>query len=218
MATREQIPTLAGEVVKHQAGFEALSTENAQAAILDMPAFIACACEAWTNRTVVAQAQKTEGYLRLISGEETLLLDSTDGTQSIGHSSAVFDGWIDPNFKNWGLNTGSNLATEVTNVQVHEMIKDGTFEKIYGSLGGNLDELCFTQGQIVQFCQKHRGWLRTERYGTFFLFKVGSKFFVAGVYFDSGRLKVYVCRLSHDCVWLAVSRRRFVIPQLNLGS
>jgi len=215
MATREQLPVLAGELVKQQSGFNALSTKNAQAAILDMPAFIACACEAWTNHTAVAQVQKTEGYLRLISGEETLLLYPTDGTQSIGHSSAVF-GWIDPDFKNWGLNTGSNLATEETAVQVNEIIKNGPFGKIFGSLGGNLDALCFTQGQIVQFCQKHPSWLRSDGHKTFFLFKVGAKFFVAYVYVDDGgSLDVNVDKFSNDYVWNADYRHRVVVPQLE---
>jgi hypothetical protein len=215
MATREQIPTLAGELVKQQSGFNALSVEDAQSAILDMPAFIACACEAWTNRTAVAQVQKTEDYLRLISGQETLLLDPTDGTQSIGQSSAVF-GWIDPNFKNWGLNTGSNLATEETAVQVHEIIKNGPFEKIFGSLGGNLDALCFTQGQIVQFCQKHPSWLRSDGHKTFFLFKVGAKFFVADVRVrDDGSLDVRVRKFSRVNVWYAGYRHRVVVPQLD---
>jgi hypothetical protein len=215
MATIKQIPVLAGKIVECQDGFNALTTENAQAAILDMPAFIACACEAWTNRTAVAQVQKTEGYLRLISGEETLLLYPTDGTQSIGHSSAVF-GWIDPDFKNWGLNTGSNLATEETAVQVNEIIKNGTFRKIFGSLGGNLDALCLTQDQIVQFCQKHPSWLRSDGDKTFFLFKVGAKFFVAYVYvYDDGSLFVRVHKLANDRVWAAGYQRRVVVPQLE---
>jgi hypothetical protein len=215
MATRIQVPALAGEIVKHQADFYVLSNEDAQAAILKPSEFIACACGAWTK---YIEAQKTEGYLRLISGEETLLLDPTDGTQSIGHCGAVFDGWIDPNFKNWGLNTGRNLATEETVLQVHEMIKDGTFEKNYRSLGGNLDELCFTQSQIIQFCQKHRNLLRTDGYGTFFLFKVDTEFFVADVRFGSVGLNVNVRRFSNDCVWNADYRHRFVVPQLNLGN
>ena len=93
MATREQIPTLAGELVKHQSGFKALSTKDAQTAILDMPAFLKCACEAWTNRNT--QVQKSEEYLKLISGGEALLLDSTDGAQFIGLSDAIFNGGID---------------------------------------------------------------------------------------------------------------------------
>lgn len=55
MATKEQIPTLAGEMVKNQGGFKALSTDDAQSAILDMPAFISCACLAWKNRNMPSQ-------------------------------------------------------------------------------------------------------------------------------------------------------------------
>lgn len=219
MATKEEIPTLAGEAVKHQSGFEALSTENAQAAILNMPAFIACACEAWTNRTMVGQVQKIERYLMLIPEEETLLLEPVNDTRFIGLCSEVFTGWIDPNFNNWGLNNGRNLATTETAIQVHEMIKDGTFEKIYESLG-NLDELCFTQSQIVQLCQKHHIWFKTRGYATlFFLFKVGAKYFVARTLFGScGPKDVDVSHLSRDHVWRARNHHRFVLPQQTLGN
>jgi hypothetical protein len=101
------------------------------------------------------------------------------------------------------------------NVQVYEMIKDGTFEKIYGRFDNNLDTMCLTQGQIIGFVKKYRNWLRTDGYGTFFLFKVGTEFFVANVFFGSGGLYVHVYRSSHVSVWSADDRHRFVLPQLT---
>jgi hypothetical protein len=52
MATKKQIPTLAGEMVKNQEGLNVLSEQDAQDAILDTPSFLALACEAWKNRNV----------------------------------------------------------------------------------------------------------------------------------------------------------------------
>jgi hypothetical protein len=211
MAKREQIPTLVGEMVKHQVGFNALSTKNAQAAILDMPAFIACACEAWTNRTQIQEpkVQETKGYLKLISGAETLTLDACEDSLISG-STEIFDGGIDPDFENYGCNVIGS-STGPTNVQVHEMVVDGTFDKIYASQGRELDSMCLTKGQIKSFVKKYRNWLRTDGYGTFFLFKVGAEFFVARVRFDSGRLRVRVFRFSGGNVWYADYRHRFVI-------
>jgi hypothetical protein len=60
MATKKQIPVLAGEITKNQECFNALSEADAQAAILDMPSFIAMACVAWTNRNVIATATASD--------------------------------------------------------------------------------------------------------------------------------------------------------------
>ncbi len=162
-------------------------------------------------------AESIVDCLKLISGAETLTLDPTDGAEMISKRSDIFDGYIDSDFKNYGCNIKSQ-STDAMNVQVHEMVEDGTFEKIYSSQGRELDSMCLTQGQIISFVQKYRNWLRTDGYGTFFLFKVDSKFFVAFVCFASGLLFVRVLHLSYDGVWGAGRRRRFVLPQLTLGS
>jgi hypothetical protein len=132
---------LAGELVKQQSGFNALSTENAQSAILNMPAFIACACEAWSN---CAQVKKTEGYLKLISGAETLTLDETNGTETIAKAKDPFNGYLDSDFRNWNLDVPSQ-PTKEQKVSVFEMTKNGTFSQIYNGLSSNLDSLCLTQ-------------------------------------------------------------------------
>jgi hypothetical protein len=63
--------------------------------------------------------------------------------------------------------------------------------------------------------QKHRKWLRTDGYGTFFLLKVGNEFFVELVHVVSGGLlEARVRRFLHAYVWRAEYRRRFVLPQL----
>ncbi len=85
-------------------------------------------------------------------------------------------------------------------------------------MGENLDLMCLTKGQIKGFVKKYRNWLRTDGYGTFFLFKANNQFFVAFVGFDSGGLRVYVGRFSDGYVWFTGYRLLFVIPQLNLGN
>jgi hypothetical protein len=145
---------------------------------------------------------------------EPLTLTPTDGSQTIAKAGKFFTGYLDLNFKKWGTNVSSH-STKETKVEVHELIKDGNFAEIYGSLSTNLDNLCLTQPQIIQFVEKHKQWLLADGYGTFFLFKANGEFFVAcvGVGSDGGLL-VVVLRFDFDSVWCAGCRRRFVLPQL----
>jgi len=161
-------------------------------------------------------AENIAGVVKLISGTETLELDETDGKATIAKAKDTFPGWIDGNFENYGTNVRSPV-TKKTQVTVHEMIKDGTFAQIFGGMSDDLNSLCLTQPQIIQFVQKHRKWLRTGGYGTFFLFKVGEEFFVARVLFDGdGQLEVNALRFSYGDWWCAEDGRRIVVPQLEL--
>ena len=156
------------------------------------------------------------GYLKPISSSEPLTLDPTDGTETIAQATDLFTGYIDSDFRNWGCDVKSE-PTKTTQVFVHEMIKDGTFAQIFNGMSDDLNSLCLTQSQIIQFVKKHRKWLRTDGYGTFFLFKVGEEFFVAYVsFYSGGRLEVRVARFSYGRVWYAALRRRIVVPQLTL--
>jgi hypothetical protein len=159
------------------------------------------------------------GFVKLISGGEVLELDETDGKETIAKAKDTFPGWIDPDFKAYGCDMKSE-PTKKTRVSVHEMIKPGTFAQIFNGMSDDLNSLCLTQSQIIQFVQKHRKWLRTEGCGTLFLFKVGKgeddELFIARAYFgDDGLLVIRVNGLSYDRVWDARHRRRVVVPQLN---
>jgi len=100
-------------------------------------------------------------------------------------------------------------------VDVHEMAKDATFSQMFGGLNADVNKICFTQHQIKNFVKKHRAWLRTEGYATFFLFKSKGNFFVASVaFYSDGSLRVDVGRFGGSCVWRAGSRFRLVVPQL----
>lgn len=165
------------------------------------------------ERQKVFGTASPEVFLKIISGGETVKLDAVKGNVTITDSKNVFSS-IDGDFKNWKINTSGN-ATAETPVDVYEMTQNATFTQMFGSLHNDLDKLCFTQHQIVNFVTKHRNWLRTEGYGTFFLFKSGEQFFVAYVYFrGDDSLSVYVNRFGRSSVWLASLRRRLVAPQL----
>ena len=154
-----------------------------------------------------------ETILRLISGGKSLALDAVDGTETLADAKDTF-AWIDSDFKNWGADE-KGPATKETPVDVHEMTKDAFFSQIFGSLNSDVRQLCLTQHQIKKFVRKYRNWLRTDGYGTFFLFESRGNFFVADVRFRSvDELGVHVRQFEYSVVWRAEGRRRVVVPQL----
>ncbi len=175
----------------------------------------------WFNNLTFEQREALMGkqpemvlYLKLLSGAETLMLDALDGKETLATAKEVFPSGIDGDFKNWGTNK-AGIATKETSVDVHELVKDGTFAQMFGSLGTDLDKLCLTQAQIKNFCKKHPNWLRKDGYATFFLFKVEDQFFVADVRVNSDGLYVYVLRFEDAYVWIAERSHRMVVPQLT---
>ena len=151
-------------------------------------------------------------YLKLL---ETVSLPACNGSRHIAQAEDVFKYYIDSDFKNWNLDNVS-ATTPQTNVSVHEMIKDATFVQMFGCLGPDLDKLCLSQHQIVEFCQMHPARLREEGYATFFLFKEGDQFYVADVHVYADGLRVRVDRLERGIVWFGECRRRLVVPQLTV--
>lgn len=158
----------------------------------------------------MVEAEGAQPVLRLISGGETLVLDETDGVETIPASEGVFV-YIDPDFKNWGAGEASD-PTPRTPVAVHELARDARFSQMFGN---NPDALCLTQNQILGFIKKHRNWLRTDGYATFFLFRSRGELFVALVdFFDREGLFAFVRRFEYDNVWSAEGGHRIVLPQL----
>ncbi|MDH5442369.1 MAG: hypothetical protein OEX08_02075, partial [Candidatus Nomurabacteria bacterium] len=117
----------------------------------------------------------------------------------------------------WGCDT-PQPATKKTDVDVYEMYnKNADFKTLFGSLSSDLKSLVFeSQGQIEKFAKENKEWLRTDGYGTFFLFieKIDNeeKLFVAGVDQGSGGLMVGVHHLSFGHVWNACYAHRVVVP------
>jgi hypothetical protein len=106
--------------------------------------------------------------LRLISGEEALVVDPADGRQTLGQATDVFR-YIDDNFERWNCNI-MGPPTKETAVRVYEMIRNSTFGELFGGFGTALDSLALTQAQIKQFAKHYRDWLQEGGNGTFFLF------------------------------------------------
>jgi len=143
---------------------------------------------------------------RFHPGDETLMLDALDGKET----------FIDDDFKEWGTDK-SSIATKEQAVVVHELVKNATFAQMFDSLGTDLDKLCLTQAQIINFCKKYPEWLRKIEKATFFLFKVEDQFFIAHVrVFSDNSLYVFVYRFGNVLVWRAGQSLGLVVPQLVL--
>lgn len=209
----QQRNKMASVFVENQRLLKDLSTSDGQWAIQNPKQAIALYIEAIKNRNKTMSIVFDNEYLKLISGNETLVIDQCDGSRVIADANDVFD-YIDSDFRNWKADEVGQ-ATLDTPVNVCELVKDGTFSDFFSSLTPDMDKLCFTQDQIIGFVKKHRDWLRTDGLATFFPFKSHNKFFVARVRFDSdGRLHVSVHELEFGGRWGAGGRRRVVVPQL----
>jgi hypothetical protein len=92
------------------------------------------------------------------------------------------------------------------------MIRNSTFQELFGGFGAALDSLALTQAQIKQFAKHHRDWLQEGGNGTFFLFKIGNEFFVAAAYlFSDGQIGMRLRRLTLERVFRAQKRHRLVV-------
>jgi len=158
--------------------------------------------------------KRSNKFLWLISGGVSLTVDAVDGTEILADAKDVFSGGIDSDFINWEADEPDRSTVE-TPVDVYEMTQDATFSQMFGDLSSDVRRLCLTQHQIKNFVKKHRSWLRTEGYATFFLFESKGYFFVAVVLFDSrGGLFVRVLQFEDSHVWDAGIRHRLVVPRL----
>ncbi len=158
---------------------------------------------------------KKSNLLSLLYENEKIVLLALSGNRTIYGSKEVFPSYVDEDFKNWDLNKKSKSTPE-TEVKIYEMAKDATFKDIFTSLSDDLDSLCLTQDQIIDFCVKYPERLRQDGHGTFFLFKKRrlfrrDKFFVVFVIVGSGGLGVRVRRFGGAGVWSAGCRHRVVV-------
>jgi hypothetical protein len=148
--------------------------------------------------------------LKLISGDEPLVLDPTDGQETLAQATDIFR-YIDSNFEQWNCNM-AGPPTKETPIQVYEMVRDSTLQEMFGGFGVPLGRLALTQAQIRQFVNRYPDWLKKGGNGTFFLFEVGKEFFVVALYlFSDGRLGARVRRLTLERVLRAKKLHRLVL-------
>ncbi len=127
----------------------------------------------------------TNDHLRLISGEEELTLEPSNGTYTIYRAKSVF-------VRQHGIFRrfdDRDSSTKITFVQVYDVVKGETLDQIYRDPKG-LDALCFTQSQIINFVKKYPNWLYNGSGGTLFLIKARGAYYVVSVQKDIGRFSI----------------------------
>jgi hypothetical protein len=153
-------------------------------------------------------------YLKAVSRRNQIEIAPTSGTGMIAGASDVFTGGIDHEFVIHGKNI-KGKPTNVTKVQVFQIVKKGTFAQILGGFGEKKDRLCFEQEQIKSFVRDHTRWLAKDQNVTFFLFRgKNRKILIARVDWDTGNLWVDSLSPSLCIVWSTNYHNRFVFPQL----
>lgn len=162
--------------------------------------------------------------LYLISDKETMILRALNGRRCIARARETFKFHIDHNFKDWGLDK-EGIATPETEVQVHEMEGNGTFQDIFGALPGAWEEKWLSQDQVIEFCECHRHWLTDTYLAGAFLCKINEdqpvdeakpqdNLFFMNVFGFEQRLYTYVYKFNHPADWGTGRVRRFIVPKL----
>lgn len=164
------------------------------------------------------------GILRLISGDQPLILKSTDG----GH---ILPGGGDPFESFHGLEDLSwrNSMVSEMPIMVHEMIDEGMFWDAFKTLPGTWNQKALFGYQIKEFCVSFHNWLGKERKQTFFLArrneflpvdennpKENLIVVVVEVWHDDS-VKARYCPLSDYDIHPGLYRYRVVSPQLMLA-
>ena len=75
-------------------------------------------------------------------------------------------------------------ATGETEVEIRKVVKDSTFGNLFFSFKRDLENLCFTQNQIVVFFEKYSHRLSCESRNAF-LSKIGDKFVIFNVFLSN---------------------------------
>lgn len=90
---------------------------------------------------------------------------------------------------------------KLISIQEYELIKPAKYADMFTSLTDNLDEICFSQVQIIEFCKKHSEKFRPNNYAYLFLTKINEEYCVANVRLYSvlsETLNVYVYPLFDE--------------------
>jgi len=163
---------------------------------------------------------QTFELLKLVSDSEKLTIEAVPGTEIIPMAEDLFGiGELDEikwAFKNYEADD-PGTATDKTIVEVYKMQKHLTFTKVFNCLNCEIESLCLTQHQILEFIRKYRCWVNKQGETTLFPFISKGKTFVAVVIApktDSTQiLHVNLCHLrDEEHEWWVLSN--VVVPIL----
>lgn len=105
--------------------------------------------------------------LRALYEDKNIVLPELNGHRTIYKDREVFRLLKDERFKEINQRGGQTPKSEIV---FYSLAISATFKEIFNSLSSDLNELCFTQHQIIKICENHREFLKPG-YATFFLIK-----------------------------------------------
>lgn len=149
-------------------------------------------------------------------GRERLFIGGTLGRRNIAEAIHLFS-HIDPTFEE--LKCGAKGEPRgKTPVSVHEIIGTTTYGDMFASVCTNMQELSFTQGQILAFVEKNSLWLLDSSFTTIFPLKVRDSFFAVQIRSPHSNADLEICRheLSTAIAWVHGVRRRAVFPESSI--
>ena len=166
------------------------------------------------NTLAVPDVKRSLKFSTLVSKEKEFIIRPTRGLRTICKAADVFHAGIDSDFTEYKTDVRSR-ATSKMEVQIFEQIHNGKLAELFADFGQKLDDICFTQDQIISFVESYDKMISRNGWGTLLLFKVHSCHYVAAVSRNDNGVLVYMFRLfpvGHTL--LARDDHRIVIPQL----
>jgi hypothetical protein len=131
--------------------------------------------------------------------KQKLGLPATDGSVNL-KNSGLFGKCLDPDYINWDLNK-KQKATKAQGIKAYRLMADVRFKKMFAFFNKNIDELCLTQNQIVDYCEKYKNHLKSCR-SVFVPFKENREYFIANVYLVDEKYCASIFPLNDYFNWL----------------
>jgi hypothetical protein len=113
-------------------------------------------------------------------------------------------------------------STREVLVDIYEVSKKTSFQSAFTSLTKNAERLCFSEDQIISFCENHKAWITTRYHGLYFLMQTQRSsipygtfgvFDLAGVHLEKDEIKIYADASHRNDNWSPEKCDRIVVPR-----
>jgi len=164
-----------------------------------------------TFLSLLSCISKKNEILTLVSDGEKIIIEALpSGYSTISQAKDVFP-YVGPDIEYRNLNNEQNAKGE-TLVNIYESEQNiVSFSQIYNLLNEDLNKLCLTQSQVVNFCRKKSQFLCLGG-PTFFLIKENNLFLVIKVHSFANGLTVAANLFDDNDGLSDISKYRLVVP------
>ncbi len=151
---------------------------------------------------------------------ESLIIPPVDGKRSIARSVSIFSGGMTGYYKSLYLDLPSQPTTEVS-VSIRKITDYDSYMGMFTTICKDINELCLTQHQIVEFCRLHTGWMISNKLitrswqSTCFLFKQNNEFYVANTQLCDDGIYIFLDQMNSACLGNNCNTGLVVIPSLS---